>query len=72
MFVVYCSTTTHMHTHLIFLSGELVLQFELLCLQLVHPVPQLFGFLSVRNRRRGTQEGLIINVCSYRSVLLIL
>lgn len=35
-------------THLIFLFGDLVLQFKLLCLQLVHPLPQLFGLLSAR------------------------
>ena len=34
--------------YLIFLFGDLVLQLKLLSLQLVHPLPQLFGFLSVR------------------------
>lgn len=34
--------------NLVFLSGDLVLQVKLLRLQLVHPLPQLFGFLSVR------------------------
>lgn len=40
----------HPHTDLIFLSGELVLQFKLLCLQLVHPLPQLRGFVPERHK----------------------
>lgn len=42
----YCTVKS---THIIFLSGKLILKFKLLCLQLVHPLPQLFSLLPVRN-----------------------
>lgn len=45
-----CSRTNSCR-NLVFLSGDLVLQVKLLRFQLVHPLPQLFGFLSVREHQ---------------------
>ena len=65
--VVYCST------HLIFLSGQLVLQFKLRCLQLLHPVPQLFSFIPVRHRyRKIGQYGCCIFIVSRVSKIMSL
>lgn len=50
------------HKHLIFLSAELILQFKLLSLQLVHPLPQLFSFLSVTHRYSEAEQCFFFHV----------
>ena len=52
---------TSAHTHLIFLTAQLILQVELLSLQLIHPLPQLLGLFPVRRRQKSLSFIIISN-----------